>query len=84
MLTCLCQNDRSVHVVVQALLEHPATQIIRLSLYDLLDGSAQIPVCYLRLASFFGKPRRLERSNGDLRLFRVTGLNGGWSVLVLT
>jgi len=63
MLTCLCQNDRPVHVVVQAFLEHPTTQIIRLSLNDLPDGSAQIPIGYLGLASFFGKPRRLECSN---------------------
>ena len=56
------QDDRAVPVVVQALLEHATTQIVRLSLRHLRDCLAQDGVTDARLACRLGKPSRLECS----------------------
>jgi hypothetical protein len=61
-LAASCQNNRAMLVVVEALLEDAAAQIISLALLYLPDGTAQIRICNASLPGRFAKPFRFEDS----------------------
>jgi hypothetical protein len=56
----LRENDASVHVLVQALLEYPATKIVCLALPDFLESFAKFVVFDASLARRLGEPRGFE------------------------
>jgi hypothetical protein len=58
--TALRENDASVHVLVQALLEYPATKIVRVALPYFLDSFAKFVVVDASLACRLGEPGGFE------------------------
>jgi hypothetical protein len=65
------QDDASVQVLVQALLENPAAQIVSLALHDLAKRLAQFVVRNARAAGRLGEPGGLESPRRAARIYHI-------------
>jgi hypothetical protein len=62
----LRKNDASMHVLVQAFLEDPATQIVGLPLHDFSKCLAEFVITDVSLARHLGEPSDLKGPHGLL------------------